>query len=237
MSYRPIVLFLAFLLITMTLTFTSTVSAAEGGDSLDLTGADSGNLSYDESWEIIIEEGVFEYYCIPHKEISGDPWMYGKITTDPNATLGGVVVISIIEDHLTGVNGYGYGPEDVVVKPGTRVIFYNEGEAVHTVTAYENSTGTYQLPEAPAGEEHGVPKEVSEFGINSLAYWVGIYSFAFVLLFMLVVFFWIRYGEGSHVTGAKDKKDSEKLKDAKKEIRELKNQLKGQAAPAPPTEE
>ncbi len=59
-----------------------------------------------------------------------------------------------------------------------------------------------------AGEEHAV--RVEEIGVGWFAYWVGIISFAFLIVILLVYFVVFRYGETSKATDHRSRKGKSK---------------------------
>lgn len=55
--------------------------------------------------------------------------------------------------------------------------------------------GTFNVGAAAGGEEH-----VVDYGVDYLAYWVGVVSFVILFIVLFATFFFLRYGESKHVT-------------------------------------
>lgn len=66
-------------------------------------------------------EGTFDYFCRPH------PWMKGTVVVHEGAPKANATENVTIEDFL-------YRPSQLEVRPGTRVVWTNRDETIHTVS-------------------------------------------------------------------------------------------------------
>lgn len=86
----------------------------------------TGNIEAGQSKPLTFkEEGLYQLHCHPH------PWMKVNVTVQQGAPVG-EHAITILDGRAQ--SEYRYAPEDLVVGPGAKVNFVNNGAQMHTAT-------------------------------------------------------------------------------------------------------
>lgn len=72
------------------------------------------------------EEGLYQFHCHPH------PWMALNIATKEGASATGTQHVQIVDG--ANQDEFRYVPNELVVAPGTQIVFWNNGTNMHTGT-------------------------------------------------------------------------------------------------------
>lgn len=117
----------------------------------------TGNIDPGQAKPLLFKEaGLYQLHCHPH------PWMQMNVTVKQGASAA-EQTIAIVDGRAQ--SEYRYSIEDIVVAPGTKVVFENKGAQMHTATQ-----GAYL--EAIPGEGKSVtfsPKNTGDYDVVVIA--------------------------------------------------------------------
>lgn len=102
-------------------------------------------------------EGLYGFHCHPH------PWMMLTVVVAADADKGGMQHVQIVDGATQ--DAYRFVPDTLRVRPGTQLVFWNNGTAMHTAT---QDAFAWRIPQTGSAIEY-VPEDVGDFDVLVVA--------------------------------------------------------------------